>query len=108
VVSHICNQAKATAFVIENETELKRVLNGKPADEALPTVRTFILMDGSKVEDVGRKVISWQDFMTLGENFDNGELQRVMNELAVNTACILLYTSGTTGLPKGWTSAYNS
>jgi len=101
VIAHICNQANASVFVIESMSDLKRILEGRTAPEAFPTVKTFILMDGKATEDVGRPVIPWDEFMKLGEQHNKNELRKIMDSLTVNTACSLLYTSGTTGMPKG-------
>jgi len=82
-------------------SDLKGILQGKSAPEAFPTVKTFVLMEGNATEDVGRPVISWNEFMKLGEQYKKSDLKKVMDSMSVNTACSLLYTSGTTGMLKG-------
>jgi len=101
VISHICNQAKSSVFVVEDRKELQRILEGKAASVNLPSVKFFILMNGqpSKEDDVN--ILSWEDFIKAGKGFGEDNLQKVYDNLAVNKACCLLYTSGTTGLPKG-------
>ena len=39
--------------------------------------------------------------MTRGETIDDDELEGRMTQIAVNQCCTLVYTSGTTGNPKG-------
>ena len=46
-------------------------------------------------------VITWDQLKSLGEGHSNSVLeQREINQ-EVNKACMVIFTSGTTGLPKG-------
>jgi len=101
VVSHICNQSKSSVLVVEDMKELRRLLEGKPASVNLPTVRYFVLMEGQSEKQEHMNILSWKDFIEVGKGFGQDKLQKVFDDLAVNKACCLLYTSGTTGLPKG-------
>jgi len=103
VVSYICKQSNSSVLVVEDMKELKRLLDEKPASINLPTVRHFILMNGIPEEQNYENVLSWEKFMEVGKEFSRDSLQKAFADLAVNKACCLLYTSGTTGLPKGKT-----
>ena len=46
-------------------------------------------------------VLSWSDVMKLGKSLPDTELDKRISNLAVNQAALLVYTSGTTGNPKG-------
>ena len=46
-------------------------------------------------------VISWKDVLKRGRHVPDSELDKRESNQAVNKACIYVYTSGTTGLPKG-------
>ena len=61
-------------------------------------VKSFVLM-----EDVNRSgnVISWQEMLNEGNQIEDKVLEEKELEQAVNQACMLVYTSGTTGPPKG-------
>ena len=45
--------------------------------------------------------ISWENLLTLGEESNGDSLEVRERNLQVNKACILVFTSGTTGPPKG-------
>lgn len=45
--------------------------------------------------------LQWAEFMKLGEDVPNEELNAVIDSLRANECCTLIYTSGTTGNPKG-------
>ena len=46
-------------------------------------------------------VLSWSDVIKLGKSLSDTELDRRIANLVVNQAALLVYTSGTTGNPKG-------
>ena len=46
-------------------------------------------------------VLSWSELMELGKSVTDTELDKRISNLAVNQAALLVYTSGTTGNPKG-------
>ena len=46
-------------------------------------------------------VLSWCDVLKLGKSLHDTELDKRIANLAVNQAALLVYTSGTTGNPKG-------
>ena len=48
-------------------------------------------------------VISWKSVLDLGKEHSDGELEIREKNQAVNKACMYMYTSGTTGSPKGKT-----
>lgn len=43
----------------------------------------------------------WAEFMKLGENVPDAELDALIDSQKANECCTLIYTSGTTGNPKG-------
>jgi len=49
-----------------------------------------------------KQILLWKDFMKLGQNNElDGELESRMQSIRPGTCCTLVYTSGTTGNPKG-------
>ena len=46
-------------------------------------------------------VFTWQQLLHLGRDKHNSTLDSRINNIALNQCCILTYTSGTTGNPKG-------
>ena len=45
--------------------------------------------------------LQWAEFMKLGEDVSEEQLNTVIDRLQANECCSLIYTSGTTGNPKG-------
>jgi len=46
-------------------------------------------------------VISWKDLLALGEDEPDDLLVDRQKRMAINQCATLVYTSGTTGMPKG-------
>lgn len=46
-------------------------------------------------------IISWEDFMKEGEGVDKLQVEERMNKIKPGNCATLVYTSGTTGMPKG-------
>ena len=45
-------------------------------------------------------VYEWADFLKLGSDVSDAEIQALINEQQPHQCCTLIYTSGTTGDPK--------
>ena len=101
----IIEDCKANILVLEDEKMLRAI---EPYFNQLPHLRTIIIYDGKVPENAGDNVLSWKDVMKLGSEDTGAERQRVIEQLnerqrnmAINQCCALVYTSGTTGNPKG-------
>ncbi|MBE77279.1 MAG: hypothetical protein CMG41_06035 [Candidatus Marinimicrobia bacterium] len=69
--------------------------------ENLDEVETIVLM-GSDVDVVeNEKIISWDEFITMGQSIDEKEIFDRMGTIQEDDTSSLIYTSGTTGNPKG-------
>lgn len=86
---------------VENEEQLAKM---REIRARLPAVRRVILFEGETSAEDGDWVVSFSEFLRRGEEAlgrDPSELEaRIGGIEAEDTACIL-YTSGTTGVPKG-------
>jgi long-chain-fatty-acid--CoA ligase ACSBG len=45
--------------------------------------------------------MSWKDLVALGEEQPEDQLLERQKQMAINQCATLVYTSGTTGMPKG-------
>lgn len=66
--------------------------------EFLPNVKAAVQYTGTPTQD---GILSWQELLELGKKESDDEINERMNQIAINQCCILVYTSGTTGPPKG-------
>lgn len=69
----------------------------------LPKLETVVQMTGKVAADAGGgklRVLAWDDFLKLGDELPEAELEARMNAQKPDDVCTLIYTSGTTGEPK--------
>jgi len=103
-VAHIASHAPFDLFCVEDEKELMRLLGGRPLEEVMPTVKRVILLaPHARPESAthGERVMTWDDFIRIGRSESDSGLDAVERVQFANEAAMLVYTSGTTGVPKG-------
>ncbi|WP_408897168.1 FadD3 family acyl-CoA ligase [Nocardioides sp. R1-1] len=73
-----------------------------PAVPGLPHLRTLVDMSSA-----GRPgTLPWGEFLALGERVPAADVERLAAEVTPDTVCDILFTSGTTGIPKGVMSTH--
>ena len=94
---YIINHSDSVVIFLENKEQLDKVL--KIRDE-LPNVRKVVMFNG---EPKGGDdwVLSFDKFMELGKKVSEKELQKRIQEITPADMACIVYTSGTTGVPKG-------
>ncbi|MGB5711902.1 MAG: AMP-binding protein, partial [Waterburya sp.] len=92
-LTYILENSDSTALVVEN---LKTLAKLNPELPNLPIALVVLLSDETPPADTAIKTLNFQQLMKLGEN---NQLQPVQQ--SKDTLATLLYTSGTTGKPKG-------
>ena len=65
--------------------------------EGLPAMRTVVFLDGARREGG----VAWDDFLAAGDALQPDLLDRRREAIGPDTPCDILFTSGTTGAPKG-------
>lgn len=91
---HCLKTSYANIAVVENDMQLQKILKIR---DQVPDLKAIIQYTGKPSDS---SVLSWQDLMDIGSKESDEKLDEIIDSLAVNECCSLLYTSGTTSLPK--------
>ena len=101
-LEYIVNDSSSAFLFVENEEQLDKYLQVR---DRVPTLRKIIIMDLEGLRDFDDPMtMSWDDLLELGRQFgrDNpAAWDDRIDGSAPNDTPILVYTSGTTGPPKG-------
>ena len=93
---YIINHSDAVLVFAEDESQLKKLLAIR---EEIPDIRKVVLFKGSYTEDDW--VISFDEFLDLGKNMPDEALYERVDAVTPQDTAGIVYTSGTTGVPKG-------
>ena len=101
-LEYIVNDSRSAFLFVENEEQLDKYLQVR---DRVPTLRKVVVMDLEGLRDFDDPMaMSWDDLLELGRQFgrDNpAAWDERIDGSAPNDTPILVYTSGTTGPPKG-------
>ena len=92
---YIIKDCDANIVVVEDETQLTKFLSIK---EECPELKAIVQYTGTPGHE---GVLSWADLLKMGESESDEELDQRLKQISINQCCHLVYTSGTTGPPKG-------
>ena len=99
-IEYIINNSESKIIVPENKNQLKKLLE---IVDKCPSLEKIIVME--EKDAVGHpKVMSFKELMKLGykKNAEDPTLfEKLSQEVTVDDLATIVYTSGTTGLPKG-------
>ncbi|MGH7599666.1 MAG: AMP-binding protein, partial [bacterium] len=94
--AYIINHSDAEVIFVENQDQLNKVHQVR---QDTPRLRQIIIFDGAGSADGG--VMSFADFLRKGENVPDAEYESRAKSIRPDDLASLVYTSGTTGVPKG-------
>ena len=99
-IEYIVNNSESKIIVPENKNQLKKVLE---IVDKCPSLEKIIVMEEKDAAD-HPKIMSFKDLMGLGRRKyteDPSLFEKLSQEVTVDELATIVYTSGTTGLPKG-------
>jgi len=92
---YIIEHCRTDIFVAEDTKQFDKFPKIK---EFLPKVKASVQYTGSPNQE---GILTWKDLIELGKKESDDELNQRIKDIAINKCCVLVYTSGTTGQPKG-------
>ena len=92
---YIIDHSDAVVIFVENEDQLAKVLEIRGA---IPNIRKVVMYDGNHDDDW---VISYDEFLALGDAISDDDLEQRIDAVEPKDLAGIVYTSGTTGVPKG-------
>ena len=97
-VRHVIEDSDSKVAIVENPDQLEKVLKVR---EQLPALQKVIVLDGYQGDADKDLVMTWEDFLTLGDSIDDAQYDEALASVKPDNLATFVYTSGTTGNPKG-------
>ncbi|XP_073738224.1 long-chain-fatty-acid--CoA ligase ACSBG1 [Callorhinus ursinus] len=110
---HIAHDSRANVIVVDTQKQLEKILK---TWKDLPHLKAVVIYGEAPPEKMA-SVYTMEELMELGDELPEEALDSIINTQQPNQCCVLVYTSGTTGSPKGvmlsqdnitWTARYGS
>jgi long-chain acyl-CoA synthetase len=93
---YIINHSDAVLVFAEDQTQLDKLIEIR---KNIPNIKKVILFNGKA--DVDDWVITFDEFLALGKDIDDNAFEERVAQVTSKDTAGIVYTSGTTGVPKG-------
>jgi long-chain acyl-CoA synthetase len=94
--AYIINHSDAVIIFVENQDQLNKIISVR---KQLTKIKHIVLYDG--VPSGSNEAITWQDFLKQGVGIADEVFSKRAESLKPADVASIVYTSGTTGVPKG-------
>ncbi|XP_038632592.1 long-chain-fatty-acid--CoA ligase ACSBG2 isoform X2 [Scyliorhinus canicula] len=94
---YVASDCEADILVVENNKQLQKILQ---IQDSLPHLKAIIQYK-DELKEKRPNLYTWAEFMQLGKDVPDSQLDEIIASQKPNQCCTLIYTSGTTGSPKG-------
>ncbi len=96
--AYIIKHSGSKILFVENELQLRKILSIR---KKIPSVKKVILMQGEYVGPRAGWIISFDNFVSMGTGVPDRKLVACIGNVRPSDLATIVYTSGTTGIPKG-------
>ena len=98
-VEYLLSHSEASVLVVEDEEQLDKALE---AWDRLEKLQKIIVIDPRGVKDLNDpRIITFEDLIDLGDLVVGKSFEEMTKTITSSETAIIVYTSGTTGPPKG-------
>jgi long-chain acyl-CoA synthetase len=101
LVAYVVNDSGARTLIVEDATQLAKVLEAR---EQMPGLEHVVVIGGYEALQPPKMVMTWESLRRLGresEEAHRGTLAERIDAVQPEDIASIVYTSGTTGPPKG-------
>ena len=96
--AYVADHSDAAVLFVENAAQMEKVASVR---DRLPKVRHVVAFEKGVGSAAFPEVLSWEAFLARGEGVDPASVRERAAAVGPDDLASLVYTSGTTGLPKG-------
>ena len=98
-VEYLLNHSEASVLVVEDEEQLDKALE---AWYRLEKLKKIVVIDPRGIKTIDDpRIITFEELISLGESDDGKSFEKMIQTISASETAIIVYTSGTTGPPKG-------